>query len=134
MKIYDASEIRNLCLIGHGHAGKTSLVSAMLFDAGAVNRLGKVDDGSTTTDFDDESVARDTFAGGLLDYPQYTRPAVFQGHEVPEVLLSGHHGAIARWRRHESLSRTLARRPELLDAATLADEDRAVLDRLKGKS
>ncbi len=58
MKIYDASEIRNLCLIGHGHAGKTSLASAMLFDAGAVNRLGKVDDGTTVTDFDEESVAR----------------------------------------------------------------------------
>jgi tRNA (guanine37-N1)-methyltransferase len=80
---------------------------------------------------DDESVARDTFASGLLDYPQYTRPAVFQGHDVPQVLLSGHHGAIARWRRQEALSRTLARRPEMLDEAALDDEDRAILEDLK---
>jgi tRNA (guanine37-N1)-methyltransferase len=80
---------------------------------------------------DDESVARDTFASGLLDYPQYTRPAVCQGHEVPAVLLSGHHGAIARWRRQEALARTLALRPELLDDAALDDGDRAVLAELK---
>jgi tRNA (guanine37-N1)-methyltransferase len=80
---------------------------------------------------DDESVTGDTFAGGLLDYPQYTRPAVFQGHEVPDVLLSGHHGAIARWRRQAALARTLARRPEMLDEAALDDEDRAVLAELK---
>jgi tRNA (guanine37-N1)-methyltransferase len=82
---------------------------------------------------DDESVMRDTFAGGLLDYPQYTRPAVFQGYEVPEVLLSGHHAAIARWRREQALARTLARRPEMLDQAALDDEDRAVLDGLRAK-
>jgi tRNA (guanine37-N1)-methyltransferase len=76
---------------------------------------------------DEESVARDSFVGGLLDYPQYTRPAVFQGHEVPPVLLSGHHGAIARWRRRESLARTLARRPDMLAAAALDDDDQAML-------
>ena len=80
---------------------------------------------------DDESVARDTFASGLLDYPQYTRPAVFQGYEVPAVLLSGHHGAIARWRREEALARTSARRPEMLHAAELDDKDRAALAALK---
>ena len=53
---------------------------------------------------DEESVARDSFVGGLLDYPQYTRPAVFQGLEVPAVLLSGHHAAIAKWRRREALA------------------------------
>jgi len=80
---------------------------------------------------DDESVARDTFVSGLLDYPQSTRPAVFQGLEVPEVLLSGHHGAIARWRRREALARTLARRPEMLDEAALDEEDRMLLRELK---
>ena len=80
---------------------------------------------------DDESVARDTFVSGLLDYPQFTRPAVFQGLEVPEVLLSGHHGAIARWRRREALARTLARRPEMLDEAALDEEDRMLLRELK---
>jgi tRNA (guanine37-N1)-methyltransferase len=76
---------------------------------------------------DEESVARDSFVGGLLDYPQYTRPAVFQEHEVPAVLLSGHHAAIARWRRREALARTLAQRPDMLAAAALDDDDRALL-------
>jgi tRNA (guanine37-N1)-methyltransferase len=81
---------------------------------------------------DEESVARDSFAGGLLDYPQYTRPAVFAGHEVPAVLLSGHHAAIARWRRREALARTAGRRPDLLEKATLDDDDRAILRGLEG--
>jgi tRNA (guanine37-N1)-methyltransferase len=80
---------------------------------------------------DEASVARDTFAGGILDFPQYTRPAVFDGHEVPAVLLSGHHAAIARWRRREALARTLERRPDLLDTATLDPEDRALLGELQ---
>jgi tRNA (guanine37-N1)-methyltransferase len=80
---------------------------------------------------DEESVARDTFAGGILDFPQYTRPAVFDGHEVPAVLLSGHHAAIARWRRREALARTLERRPDLLNTATLDPEDRALLGELQ---
>src|SRR5688572_17809786 len=58
MKVYDAGSIRNVAVVGHGGCGKTQLVSAMLFAAGAVNRLGKVDDGSTITDFDDEEIAR----------------------------------------------------------------------------
>ena len=81
---------------------------------------------------DEQSVARDSFVGGLLDYPQYTRPAVFEGHEVPAVLLSGHHAAIARWRRREALARTLARRPDLLDAAVLDDDDRELLREIEG--
>jgi tRNA (guanine37-N1)-methyltransferase len=81
---------------------------------------------------DEESVARDSFVGGLLDYPQYTRPAVFAGHEVPAVLLSGHHAAIARWRRREALARTALRRPDLLEKATLDDDDRAILRGLEG--
>jgi len=82
---------------------------------------------------DDASVARDTFARGLLDFPQYTRPAEFRGHAVPPVLLSGHHAEIERWRRREALSRTLERRPDLLDAARrggLEPEDEAILAEL----
>jgi tRNA (guanine37-N1)-methyltransferase len=80
---------------------------------------------------DEASVARDSFARGLLDFPQYTRPAVFAGHEVPAVLLSGHHAAIARWRRREALARTLERRPELVDRAALDPEDRTLLSELE---
>jgi tRNA (guanine37-N1)-methyltransferase len=80
---------------------------------------------------DEESVARDSFMRGILDFPQYTRPAVFEGFEVPPVLLSGHHAEIARWRRRQALARTLERRPDLLDAATLDPEDRAWLSELE---
>jgi tRNA (guanine37-N1)-methyltransferase len=80
---------------------------------------------------DEESVARDSFARGLLDFPQFTRPATFQGHDVPPVLLSGNHAAIARWRRREALARTLERRPDLLETAMLDDEDRALLNELR---
>jgi len=80
---------------------------------------------------DEASVARDSFARGILDFPQYTRPAVFDGHDVPAVLLSGHHAEIEKWRRREALARTLERRPELLDAAALGPEDRAWLSELK---
>lgn len=79
---------------------------------------------------DEQSVARDSFATGLLDFPQYTRPAEFDGMAVPPVLLSGHHGEIERWRRREALVRTLEQRPDLLDRATLSAEDRALLHRL----
>jgi tRNA (guanine37-N1)-methyltransferase len=80
---------------------------------------------------DEASVARDSFARGMLDFPQYTRPAVFEGHEVPPVLLSGHHAEIEKWRRREALVRTLERRPDLLDTATLDPEDRALLSELE---
>jgi tRNA (guanine37-N1)-methyltransferase len=74
---------------------------------------------------DERSVAEDSFARGLLDYPQYTRPAECAGRRVPDVLLSGHHGDIRRWRRAEALRRTFERRPELLqDAALDAEEKR----------
>jgi tRNA (guanine37-N1)-methyltransferase len=80
---------------------------------------------------DEESVARDSFVRGLLDYPQFTRPAEFRGVGVPPVLLSGHHAEIERWRRREALRRTLLVRPDLLERAELGDEDRRVLDELK---
>lgn len=73
----------------------------------------------------------DSFAAGLLEYPQYTRPEQFRDLSVPPVLLSGHHGEVERWRRREALRRTLERRPDLLEAADLSDDDRAELDRLR---
>jgi tRNA (guanine37-N1)-methyltransferase len=78
-----------------------------------------------------ESVEYDSHADGLLEGPSYTRPASWRGHDVPEVLLSGDHAAIARWRRTQSLRRTAERRPDLLSALApdaLSDADRAVLD------
>jgi len=70
------------------------------------------------------SSADDSFARGLLEYPQYTRPADFRGMGVPEVLLSGNHGEIARWRRQQSLLRTARRRPDLLAGAELSEEEK----------
>ena len=69
----------------------------------------------------------DSFATGLLEHPQYTRPEEFHGMRVPDVLLSGHHGEVDRWRRREALRRTVERRPDLLGSADLSDEDRAIL-------
>ena len=73
------------------------------------------------------SLAEESFEGGLLEYPQYTRPAQFREWGVPEVLLSGDHAEIARWRRQARLLRTRERRPDLLEAADLTDEERAWL-------
>jgi len=70
------------------------------------------------------SSADDSFAQGLLEHPQYTRPADFRGMSVPEVLLSGNHGEIARWRRQQSLLRTARRRPDLLVRADLSKEEK----------
>ena len=81
-----------------------------------------------TTSADDES-----FADGLLEYPQYTRPAEFRGWSVPDVLRSGDHGRIARWRRAQALARTVARRPDLIEArGGLSAEEQALLDELGG--
>lgn len=74
-----------------------------------------------------ESTEDDSFTTGLLQYPLYTRPADFRGMRVPDMLLSGNHAEIERWRRRESLRRTLERRPDLLAAAMLSPEDRAYL-------
>ena len=80
---------------------------------------------------DGQSVEQDSFAQGLLDYPHYTRPAEFGGLKVPDVLLSGHHAEVRRWRRKAALARTLERRPDLLDEAALDDEDRALLREIR---
>jgi len=87
---------------------------------------------------DEQSVVEDSFSRGLLDFPQYTRPAEIRCRgvsgervmAVPEVLLSGNHAAIRRWRKREAVSRTLARRPDLLVDAVLDEEERAILKEL----
>jgi tRNA (guanine37-N1)-methyltransferase len=71
----------------------------------------------------EESIIEDSHSGGLLEYPQYTRPPSYRGWEVPEILLSGNHAEIARWRRHQRLIRTAKRRPDLLDKAVLSPKE-----------
>jgi tRNA (guanine37-N1)-methyltransferase len=80
-----------------------------------------------------ESPVEESFADGLLEYPQYTRPAEFRGWAVPEVLVSGDHGAVARWRRARALRRTLAERPDLIEArGGLTEAEAALLDEPDG--
>ena len=79
----------------------------------------------------ERSTLEDSFEGGLLEYPQYTRPRVFDGKEVPSVLLSGDHEKIRLWRRTESLKRTLERRPDLLNKVRLKEEDKVILAKLQ---
>jgi tRNA (guanine37-N1)-methyltransferase len=83
---------------------------------------------------DAESAETDSFADGLLDWPHYTRPAEIDGKGVPEVLLSGDHGRVRRWRRKEALRATRARRPDLLAAVRLTSEDRALLQEIEEES
>ena len=80
---------------------------------------------------DDMSAVDDSFATGLLEGPTYTRPAEYRGESVPDVLLSGDHAAVDRWRREQSLRRTYERRPDLLESANLTAADRAYLEKLK---
>lgn len=74
------------------------------------------------------SLEEESHAQGLLEYPQYTRPAEYRGHAVPEILLSGHHAEIAKWRRQQSIFRTARRRPDLLEKADLTDEERRLAE------
>lgn len=80
----------------------------------------------------DNSNKEDSFEGDLLEHPQYTRPRVYNGEEVPEILLSGDHEKIRKWRREQSLKRTLIKRPDLLKKALLSKEDNEFLSKLKG--
>ena len=73
----------------------------------------------------------DSFSAGLLEYPQYTRPEEFRGMTVPEVLLSGNHASIEKWRRREALKRTFLKRPDLIELADLTSGDRAFLEEMK---
>ena len=77
---------------------------------------------------DEQSAQQDSFSDGLLDCPHYTRPELIDNMAVPDVLLSGDHAAIARWRRQQSLGRTATRRPDLLDSVSLSEADRALLN------
>jgi tRNA (guanine37-N1)-methyltransferase len=79
---------------------------------------------------DEDSVASDSFSRGLLDYPHYTRPAEFREWKVPDVLVSGHHGEIRKWRKRQALELTLMRRPELLADAELDVEEQEILREL----
>jgi len=83
---------------------------------------------------DEGSAEADSFEGGLLDWPHYTRPAVARGQAVPEVLLSGDHGRIRRWRRKEALRATRERRPDLLSSARLGAEDEAILREIEDEA
>ena len=78
----------------------------------------------------DRSAEEDSFFQSLLEYPQFTRPSSFRGREVPEILLSGNHSAIERWRRKEALRRTLSRRPDLLKEAQLINGDEKLLEEI----
>jgi tRNA (guanine37-N1)-methyltransferase len=82
---------------------------------------------------DEGSAEADSFSDGLLDFPHYTRPSEVRGQHVPEVLLSGDHGRIRRWRRKEALRATLARRPDLMARAALSPEDRVLLRELENE-
>ncbi len=77
-----------------------------------------------------ESLEEESFSSGLLEYPQYTRPAEFHGRKVPEVLLSGHHGEIERWRRKKQVEKTVKFRPDLLEMVDINEEIRNILDEL----
>ena len=79
----------------------------------------------------DDSIVHESFMEGLLEYPQYTRPQVYDGHAVPDILLSGHHANIEKWKRKEALKKTYKMRPDLLETAMLTPEDYAYLKELE---
>ncbi len=81
---------------------------------------------------DEESIKEESFSNNMLEYPQYTRPEIFLNKKVPEILLSGHHENIRKWRRKESLKNTYKKRPELLKNIELSKEDIKILNEIKG--
>ena len=96
------------------------LPAMVLIDSVSRYVEGVLKDGSTT---------EESFSQGILEYPQYTRPEVFEGQQVPEVLRSGNHQMIDKWRREQSLKRTLEKRPDLLEKVDLSDEDKKILEK-----
>jgi len=102
------------------------LPALMLIDAIARQLPGALNDA--------QSAVEESFVAGLLDCPHYTRPETYGGAKVPDVLLSGHHEAIRRWRLEQSLRRTMERRPDLLEGRTLSKEERELLARIRGES
>lgn len=115
-----AAEVDEELSIGDYVLSGGELAAAVVIDAVARLQAGALND--------TESAAQDSFEDGLLDCPHYTRPLDHPLGGVPPVLLSGNHAGIARWRRGQSLGRTWLRRPDLVDLATLAPADRALLD------
>jgi tRNA (guanine37-N1)-methyltransferase len=113
-------EVDEEIAIGEFVVSGGELPALMLIDAIARQLPGALNDA--------ESAAQDSFVDGLLDYPHYTRPEIFEGMPVPPVLLSGDHAAIARWRRMQALGRTRDRRPELWEARTLTKDEQKLLD------
>jgi tRNA (guanine37-N1)-methyltransferase len=101
------------------------LAAAVVIDAVARLQEGALSDA--------ESAAQDSFEGGLLDCPHYTRPVEHELGRVPDVLLSGNHADIARWRRKEALGRTWQRRPDLLDESSLSKSDHRLLDEYRAR-
>ena len=82
---------------------------------------------------DEAATRKDSHSEGLLEHPHYTRPADYRGHGIPEILLSGHHAKLKEWRRQQSLARTLARRPDLLEEVNLSEADKLYLKQLAAK-
>lgn len=78
-----------------------------------------------------ESISEESFSQGILEYPQYTRPEIFEDERVPEILISGHHENINKWRRYEALKNTYFKRPELLESVELSDEDLKCIKKIK---
>lgn len=118
-----AAEVDEELSIGDYVLSGGELAAAVVIDAVARLQEGALNDAG--------SAAQDSFEDGLLDCPHYTRPVEHALGDVPEVLLSGNHAEIARWRRDQSLARTLTRRPDLLDRAALTPEDRRRLEACK---
>lgn len=78
----------------------------------------------------DESITGESFTMGILEYPQYTRPPVYDGKSIPEILLSGHHANIQKWQRYQALKKTYQKRPELLEQVVLSKEDQKMLEEI----
>ena len=98
------------------------LPAMVLIDSVSRYVEGVLKDGSTT---------EESFSQGLLEYPQYTRPEIFEEQQVPEVLRSGNHQMVDKWRREQSLKRTLEKRPDLLEKVDLSDEDKKILEKIE---
>ena len=82
----------------------------------------------------EDSISEESFSQGILEYPQYTRPETFENEKVPEILLSGHHQNINKWRRYQALKNTYLKRPELLENVELSKEDRESLNNIKNSN
>lgn len=80
-----------------------------------------------------ESIEEESFSNGLLEYPQYTRPEIFEDKQVPDVLISGHHKNIEDWRRYQSLKNTYHKRPDLLESIKLSEKDNKILNKIKNE-